>query len=1175
MADQTSQITVTAKDDTAAGVNSAINNQKRLTAELQKQAKISSDEARNLQLQATKNNRSFDDLLRNRIRFNKESDDFAKRKQKRDADEAAAEKAKAEAAAKAAEAAKRNNRQAEDGHNKTMSAAKAASSELVNMATRYLTVGTAINEARKAFLGFAESERQLSVLQNQTKMTSAELGKFETRVRDISLATQTGFDETVASVNNFRTGMNISLDEATRRMPRLITIAKGLGVAPETMSKSVADLMRNLKIPAEQTAQALEIIGASSREAGVNVNDLSTNTAELAEVASSLGYKGTQGLSSLLVMLGEAGEVMGDTSKGAALLRNALNQFESDTMGTLMRGNAERWRTELQQVRESGGDVAGYIVNQFKQVRDKESIYHQLSVKERILLHKLVEDDNGQISKKIKLLEDAKNGQLALNDGVRTMAGADGDVNKLSASVKLLADEFGRFLVTIEVPEALTIMSEKFKDLGDSIKYMGEWIKWVKGEGPIPEWHIIGPHGMTMPSFGSVLRGMGGEHEVKRSKERLGAELKKEGDVPGAMPLPGVPNFVPPPYTPLRFSGGGGGGGAWDSSGFTRGSRSGVWGQMRRSDNIEDRRGEGGVTGPVLTGQGGATALRGLVGKGSEESEQKYGSSMDARYLTAAYHPGGGDGGGGGGGGSYGGGQYQGAGPGAYGGGSGYGGQTSIPRTGNDTSTTPTTTTPDAGPAAASPGGTATGDYQGKRVNADVMKTRIQQANAEWMKDPKNQQTIYRTLQAEGGMKNMGANLEQMSNYAASRGKTLQQVVEARGRNQFYGPLRRFHGDPGSGPLRPHERDAYYSPWTDAKQKAWDKASGDVFSGGSNRINYATDQGTVGDPNYNPAKMTAYGGNMFGVQPGTEGWVGSQRGKADVAGPVTVPATTASTAPTASSSSSSMLPGTVPGGGRSPGAPNQWQYQGVMDMEGKSYNFGSGGSGKGATPAGSYNINIDSRLGVPGAGGRGTLGDVGKRIGSVATVGGLSGEIGDGRAGIQIHKAMTKRLDKLYTAGCFGIEPSQWPAYREHLLDMARRNPQGLRVDVGKDGRAQVVVRGTPLPMPGDNKPTQTATPSVNNVTGAQNAEANKASGTPTAPAGEQTGSGASAPSSPSAEGGGGGGDGRSASIDKDVNVKLRVNDNDVQFARTSMRRQADKEVREARWNSYSDIGAA
>jgi hypothetical protein len=42
-----------------------------------------------------------------------------------------------------------------------------------------------------------------------------------------------------------------------------------------------------------------------------------------------------------------------------------------------------------------------------------------------------------------------------------------------------------------------------------------------------------------------------------------------------------------------------------------------------------------------------------------------------------------------------------------------------------------------------------------------------------------------------------------------------------------------------------------------------------------------------------------------------------------------------------------------------------------------------------------------------------------------------------------------------------------------------------------------------------------------------------------------------------------------------EARINLNVNDTQVQFARASMRRGADREVREARWNSYSDIGAA
>jgi hypothetical protein len=37
----------------------------------------------------------------------------------------------------------------------------------------------------------------------------------------------------------------------------------------------------------------------------------------------------------------------------------------------------------------------------------------------------------------------------------------------------------------------------------------------------------------------------------------------------------------------------------------------------------------------------------------------------------------------------------------------------------------------------------------------------------------------------------------------------------------------------------------------------------------------------------------------------------------------------------------------------------------------------------------------------------------------------------------------------------------------------------------------------------------------------------------------------------------------------------IDTNSDDVQFSRHSMRREADREVREARWNSNADIGAA
>ena len=225
---------------------------------------------------------------------------------------------------------------------------------------------------------------------------------------------------------------------------------------------------------------------------------------------------------------------------------------------------------------------------------------------------------------------------------------------------------------------------------------------------------------------------------------------------------------------------------------------------------------------------------------------------------------------------------------------------------------------------------------------------------------------------------------------------------------------------------------------------------------------------------------------------------------------------------------------------------------------------------------------------------------------SIATVGGLGGTYKDPRyatqrEGVQIYSAAAGRLDKLYSAGCFAIAPDQWPAYRDHLLDMHKRTPGGLRINVGKDGRAQIVARGskvaTPGPVPGspaDKVAGGRAAPPIAGPTqgpgfgGAQDAQRGFAAGQPGSAENPKTGGDTGfkgtdtsveqpgVPYDPEQR--------REEhrkmkpdtdAVDKNLQLNVKVNDAQVQFARTSMRRSADREVREARWNSYSDIGAA
>ena len=160
--------------------------------------------------------------------------------------------------------------------------------------------------------------------------------------------------------------------------------------------------------------------------------------------------------------------------------------------------------------------------------------------------------------------------------------------------------------------------------------------------------------------------------------------------------------------------------------------------------------------------------------------------------------------------------------------------------------------------------------------------------------------------------------------------------------------------------------------------------------------------------------------------------------------------------------------GMAAGGGAAPpqgaaGGETPYRLSGKISMEGEEYNYGSGGRGRGATPPGSYNVNI----------GKGDIGSVGQRIGSVATVGAPGGEIKDPRystprEGIQIHGSSSSRLDQLYSQGCFSVSKADWPKFKQHLLDLDRRTPGGLRIDVDKNGRAQIVARNQPVVVGGN-----------------------------------------------------------------------------------------------------------
>jgi hypothetical protein len=132
---------------------------------------------------------------------------------------------------------------------------------------------------------------------------------------------------------------------------------------------------------------------------------------------------------------------------------------------------------------------------------------------------------------------------------------------------------------------------------------------------------------------------------------------------------------------------------------------------------------------------------------------------------------------------------------------------------------------------------------------------------------------------------------------------------------------------------------------------------------------------------------------------------------------------------------------------------------GGVSLAGEQFHWGSGGPrGAGAIPYGKYPINI----------GKGDIGPIGQRIGSVATVGGLGGEFTGGGhhwTGVQIHTAFSDRLDQLYTLGCFSIARSEWPRFKQKLLEENAKHPEGLELEIGRNGMASITPKGSTVEL--------------------------------------------------------------------------------------------------------------
>ena len=137
-------------------------------------------------------------------------------------------------------------------------------------------------------------------------------------------------------------------------------------------------------------------------------------------------------------------------------------------------------------------------------------------------------------------------------------------------------------------------------------------------------------------------------------------------------------------------------------------------------------------------------------------------------------------------------------------------------------------------------------------------------------------------------------------------------------------------------------------------------------------------------------------------------------------------------------------------------------YTGMVSMGGQQYHFGTGGSGAGSLPYGTYALDPGgvgpegSKWRIPAAFG---ISDTGS--GNVVQ----DPNYGP-REGVEVHAASPNRisqnLENMRTAGCFAIRQDEWPAFKAAALEQYKKNGGHLYLTVGRNG-ATIGGQGQPI----------------------------------------------------------------------------------------------------------------
>jgi Phage tail lysozyme len=634
MADNETKVTLTGEDKSGPAFKSMQKNVADTIRQMEKFLNMSVKEQEHFRKRAADTNRTYQGLLEAQVKSKKAFDENLALINKNTAASGASGKAGTQAT------------------NMQTTAAKALSRELQMVAGRYLSVGAAIAVATKGYAAFADESRKISQLRNATDATTASATDAIKAIRSIGIESAVSFEAAHEAFTNLRETMDLSSAEALKLLPKVIAQAHASNASLGQFSKSFGDYMRNMKAPIEESDKALEMMTYSAGKLGMNLDKMGPNFAKLAETGRRWGYESIDGMARLNAMAAESSKIYGDSAKGGKAMINLLQELGSDTVGEAMNKPMGMWRKELEKVKREGKyDVVGYAISKYGQLLSVEQRRKVLSEETFTLTERFLEKNHGQMFDMINDVRQAGNGFSGLAKGLRTAGDAQSGLDRLTSTMQRLLVTVGEFLDTIGVTTAINTFVNALDDINTVIlkiqKNGFSSIFKPKSEWTLPFSHkyredLGKAWDRTTENPAERLRRRVEEQMTPEEREQLRQDIETDK-------AKGAGTYQPSSYQ---------GGATYQPISLRDDARRGVaWvaGKLQKDEDLKQRGipGHGGVRGDA----GGAG---GTYGSGTREGgpgvgvsgmmpggamNVGYGGAADSKFLRADFRGGGGGGG--------------------------------------------------------------------------------------------------------------------------------------------------------------------------------------------------------------------------------------------------------------------------------------------------------------------------------------------------------------------------------------------------------------------------------------------------------------------------------------------------------------------------------------------------